>query len=102
MQRIYTDTAVDGCMKVVSYIQVSSFTLSKLQSRFGDKPVVFQIVCPQYETALLKGFSVYRTEVLYFLPEYVRKKRGRTSVFFSNLKYLDGTTPTYLDMFRES
>ena len=28
-----------------------------LESRFGDKPVEFQVVCPQNGTAVLKGLS---------------------------------------------
>ena len=30
-------------------------TLLEPQSRFGDKPVIFQAVCPQNGTAVLKG-----------------------------------------------
>ena len=30
-------------------------TLLEPQSRFGDKPVKFQVVCPQNGTAVLKG-----------------------------------------------
>ena len=30
-------------------------TLLELQSRFGDKPVKFQVVCPQHGTAVRKG-----------------------------------------------
>ena len=33
-------------------------TLLKLQSRFGDKPLKFQVVCPQNGTALLKALMV--------------------------------------------
>ena len=32
-------------------------TLLEPQSRFGDKPVKFQVVCPQHGTAVLKGLS---------------------------------------------
>ena len=30
-------------------------TLLEPQSRFGDKPLIFQVVCPQNGTAVLKG-----------------------------------------------
>ena len=33
-------------------------TLLEPQSRFGDKPVKFQVVCPQNGTEVLKGLTV--------------------------------------------
>ena len=39
---------------VSSYPQ-QFLTLLEPQSRFGDKPVNFQLVCPQNGTAVLKG-----------------------------------------------
>ena len=32
-------------------------TLLGLQSRFGDKPVKFGVICPQNGTAVLKGLT---------------------------------------------
>ena len=32
-------------------------TLSEPQSRFGDKPLKYQVVCPQNGTAVLKGLT---------------------------------------------
>ena len=29
-----------------------------LQSRFGDKPVILQVCCPQNGTVVLKGFNI--------------------------------------------
>ena len=37
--------------------QYGSLTLLELQSRFGDKPVKFGVICPQNGTAVLKGLS---------------------------------------------
>ena len=34
-----------------------SFTLLEPQSRFGDKPLNFQVVCPQNGTAVLNGLT---------------------------------------------
>ena len=36
----------------------SLLTLLEPQSRFGDKRVKFQVVCPQHGTAVLKGLSI--------------------------------------------
>ena len=35
----------------------SDLTLLEPQSRFGDKPLTFQVVCPQNGTAALKGLT---------------------------------------------
>ena len=37
-----------------------TLTLLGPQSRFGDKPLKFQVVCPQNETAVLKGLTPTR------------------------------------------
>ena len=37
--------------------QKAALTLLEPQSRFGSKPVKFQIVCPQNGTAVLKGLT---------------------------------------------
>ena len=37
--------------------RLSSLTLLEPQSRFGDKPLKLQVVCPQNGTAVLKGLS---------------------------------------------
>ena len=48
-------------------------TLLEPQSRFGDRPLKFQVVCPQNGTAVLKGLKRYaqstRTHVSLHLPE---------------------------------
>ena len=39
------------------YICFMLLTLLEPQSRFGDKPLQFQVVCPQNGTAVLKGLT---------------------------------------------
>ena len=36
---------------------LNGLTLLEPKSRFGDRPVKFQVVCPQNGTAVLKGLS---------------------------------------------
>ena len=38
-----------------------TLTLLEPQSRFGDKPIKFQVVCPQNGTAVLKRLTVLST-----------------------------------------
>ena len=38
-----------------------ALTRLELQSRFGDTPLKFQVICPQNETAVLKGLKVIIT-----------------------------------------
>ena len=56
-----------------SYVQQQYFgasmyalTLLEPQSRFGDKPLKFQVVYPQNGTAILKGLSVCSAAVVLF------------------------------------
>ena len=42
---------------LLSEILVTSLTHLGLQSHFGDKPLKFQVVCPQNGTAVLKGLT---------------------------------------------
>ena len=44
-----------ACERATSDVRV--LTLVEPQSHFGDKPVKFQVVCPQNGTAVLKGLS---------------------------------------------
>ena len=40
-----------------------ALTLLEPQSRFGDKPVKFQVVCPQNGTSVLKGLICQNTSL---------------------------------------
>ena len=39
------------------WLIMSALTLLELQSHFGDKPLKFQVVCPQSGTPVLKGLK---------------------------------------------
>ena len=48
--------AVRLILLLYSYLEMGPLpALLGLQSRFGDKPVNFQVLCPQHGTAVLKG-----------------------------------------------
>ena len=47
-----------GAIRFESAREENDSTLLEPQSRFGDKPVKFQVVCPQNGTAVLKGLSL--------------------------------------------
>ena len=40
------------------HVHFAVLTLLEPQSRFGDKPFKFQVVCPQYGTAVLTGLRL--------------------------------------------
>ena len=56
---------LDSCMAIQRYYlhhtihyEYHALTLLEPQSRFGDKPLKFQSVCPQNETAAPKGLKL--------------------------------------------
>ena len=56
---------LSACKQInVDYTRQSSLTLFEPQSRFGDKPVKFQVVCPQNGTAVLKGLTILLGETI--------------------------------------
>ena len=55
----------------------SHLTPLKPQSRFGDKPLKFQVVCPQNGTAVLKELMIYvDTLFLTYLHKYLTVLSG--------------------------
>ena len=70
--------------------QPSTFPLTHLepQSRFGDKPVKFQVVCPQNGTAVLKGLT--RGRLTLPIPNNGFPKRSAREPT-ENTKYVPGT-----------
>ena len=56
---------------------MKALTLLEPQSRFGDKPLKFQVVCPQNETAVLKGLSpLWKQQEVFKSFCFARQKTG--------------------------
>ena len=56
----------------VDYFGLGMLTLLRLRSRFGGKPLTFQVGCPQNGTAVLTGLSFLPQDSFRFaLPEYL-------------------------------
>ena len=59
-----------------------TFTLLGMQSRFGNRPAKFQVVCPQSGTAVVKG--VYRPVAA--LYEYSNNPHLVNVLFFTDVR----------------
>ena len=55
MSRFHGGVPVE--FRTIPWVGVGALTLLEPQSRFGDKPIKFKVVCPQNGTAVLKGFK---------------------------------------------
>ena len=65
-------------------------TLLQPQSRFGDKPLKFQVVCPQNGTAVLKGLTPQFSRSQFWVTEvccYLKPLRLQPSFEDKPLKF---------------